>query len=201
MDRTDPTGQIAFFDDVIGAGVGGLVGLAVETGKDEVLEGRLPTWGEGAGAFAGGALLGDGIVNAPETLGGSVIAAGALRGGVVGFVSNQVQQGTDISTGAQKGYSVTSAVVSTAAGTLTGGVISKVGTVKVPGVSSGRNNFAATAKGVRTRIANGNAQHISTSTAVKGAVGGQVGDAGRTAVGGALDGIKSWACKNTGIGC
>ncbi len=170
--------------------------MAVETGKDELLEGRLPTWGEGAGAFVGGALLADGVVNAPETLGGSVIAAGAAKGAVVGFVSNSVQQVADNVSGQQKGYSVTSAAISTGVGAVTGGVLSKVGSVKAPGATSGRGNWQSSAKGVATRIANGNASRMSVKTAVKGAAGGQVADAGRTVIGGAIDSAKSWVCKN-----
>lgn len=144
--------------------------------------------------------MGEGIVNAPETLGGSVVLAVAARGAVVGLASNTVQQTTDIATGDQKSYSVKSAVVSTAVGAVSAGLISKVGTVKVPGISSGRGNMAAVAKAVKTRIANGNASNMSAKTIAKGVIGGQVGDAGKTAVGGTIDAAKTTVCDHTG-GC
>lgn len=187
-------------DDLVGSVVGGVVGVGVEAVKDYAT-GEPMTWGGVAGAFAGGALMGEGIVNAPETLGGSVVAAGAARGAVVGLVANTVQQTTDIATGKQDGYSVKSAAVSTAVGAVTGGVLAKVGTVKVPGVTSGRGNMTAVAKAARTRIANGNASRMSGSTIAKGVVGGQVGDAGRTAVGGTIDAAKTEACQKVSGGC
>lgn len=176
---TDPDGKFFGIDDIIGSVVGGLVGVGVEVVRSEWSGERLTT-GDVAGAFVGGALLGEGVVNAPETLGGSVVLAGVARGAAVGLVSNSVQQTTDIASGVQKQYSVKSAVISTAVGGLTGGFGAKVGTLKVPGITSGRNNMAAVAKGVRTRIASGNASRMSLKTMIKGAVGGQVGDAGKT---------------------
>ncbi|MHB1059113.1 MAG: RHS repeat-associated core domain-containing protein [Rhodanobacter sp.] len=197
--NVDPDGRAFGVDDLIGSAVGGLVGVGFEAGKD-LVTGHSMTWGDAAGSFAGGALMGEGIVNAPETLGGSVAVAVAARGAVVGLVSNTVQQTTDIATGDQKSYSVTSAVVSTAVGAVSAGIVSKVGTVKVPGISSGRGNMAAVAKAVKTRIANGNASSMSAKTIAKGVIGGQVGDAGKTAVGGTIDAAKTTVCNHTG-GC
>lgn len=191
---------MVFVDDAIGSLVGGLVGMGVEAAKDEIT-GEPITRGGLVGAFVGGALMGEGIVNAPETLGGSVVAAGAARGAVVGLFANAVQQETDIAAGNQNGYSVNSAVVGTVAGAVTGGVLSKVGTVKVPGVTSGRGSMAAVAKAAKTRIANGNASRMSAATVAKGVVGGQVGDAGRTLVGGAMDAAKTETCNHTNGGC
>lgn len=51
---------------------------------------------------------------------------------------------------------------------------------------------------MRTRIANGNASNISAATAIKGAIGGQVADAGKTAAGAAVDAAKTKACQNGG---
>lgn len=195
----DPDGRAFGIDDLIGSAVGGVVGVGFEAGKD-LFTGHSMTWGDAAGSFAGGALMGEGIVNAPETLGGSVVAAVAARGAVAGLVGNTVQQTTDIATGDQKSYSVTSAVVSTAVGAVSAGIVSKVGMVKVPGISSGRGNMAAVAKAVKTRIANGNASNMSAKTIAKGVIGGQVGDAGKTTVGGVVDTAKTIACNHTG-GC
>ncbi len=191
----------------------------IEAGEDEILSERLrraETVGRplGSDAFVRAAGAGNRRTFKPARRGTkpkaaddgikctvNVIPAGAARGAVVGLVSNTVQQGVDIASGNQKGYSVTSAAVSTAVGAATEGIATKVGTVKVPGITSGRNNMAATARGVQTRIANGNAQNMSARTAVKGAIGGQVGDAGKTAVSGAIDTAKTWACNNLGTGC
>lgn len=41
---------------------------------------------------------------------------------------------------------------------------------------------------------------MSAKTIAKGVIGGQVGDAGKTAVGGAIDVAKTTACNHTG-GC
>jgi RHS repeat-associated protein len=197
---TDPDGRAFWMDDAIGIGVGALVGAGVEVEKD-ILTGEEITAGGVLGAAAGGALMGEGIVNAPETLGGSIVAAGAARGAVVGAISNTVQQATDIVRGAQKGgYSAMSLTASVVAGTVTGGLATKIGSVKVPGISSGSGNMKAVAQAVKTRIENGNASKMSAATAVKGAIGGQVADAGKTAAGAAVDAAKAKTCQSTG-GC
>lgn len=86
------------------------------------------------------------------------------------------------------------------AGTVTGGVATKIGSVKVPGISSGRGNMTAVEQAVKTRIANGNASKMSVATAVKGAIGGQVANAGKTTAGAAVDAAKAKTCQSTG-GC
>lgn len=82
--------------------------------------------------------------------------------------------------GDQKGFSGTSLAVSTAIGAATGGLASKMPEVKVPGITSGSGNMKAVAQGVATKIENGTASSMSLKTAVKGAVGGQVANAGKT---------------------
>jgi uncharacterized protein RhaS with RHS repeats len=200
FDRTDPTGEIGLFDDVVGAGVGALVGVAIEVGKD-LYTGESITRGGIFGAAVGGALMGEGIVNAPETLGGSVLAAGAARGAVVGAISNLVQQGTDIATGQQKGYSPKSVAISVGVGAVSGGGLAKVPNVPVRGVSSGAGNMKAAAQAARTRLANRNSTRTSLGTQLKGAVGGQVGDAGKTGAGAAIDTTKSKVCSQSESMC
>jgi hypothetical protein len=142
------------------------------------------------------------VVNAPETLGGSVVAAAALKGAVQGAVSNAVQQGVDIATGDQKGFSGKSLAVSTVAGAVTAGIASKVPLTKIPGISSGRGSMKAVAEGVRTKIANGTVSAMSLKTALKGAVGGQVGDAGKTVVEATADVAAKKTCNAaTSGGC
>jgi RHS repeat-associated protein len=198
--KGDPTGLAFGLDDLAGIALGGTVGLGVEAIKD-VATGHQMTWGDAAGAVVGGALMGEGVVNAPETLGGSVVLAGMAKGAAVGLVSNTIQQGTDMASGTQKGYSASSAAVSTAVGASTGGALTKIGSVKVGGINAGRGNWSATAKGVSTRIANGNASNMSLSTAAKGAVGGQVGDAGRTVAGAAADAMRVKTCQAANAEC
>lgn len=198
--NVDPDGRAFVLDDLAGVVIGAVVGVGVEAVKD-LATGHEMTWGDAAGAAAGGALMGEGVVNAPETLGGSVALAFAAKGAVVGLASNTVQQTTDIASGEQASYSVSSAAVSTVAGAVTGGLMSKVGTVKVPGVTAGRGNMSAVAAAAKTRIANGNASTMSAKTIAKGVVGGQVGDAGKTVVGGAVDGAKVKACQAAQASC
>jgi hypothetical protein len=145
--------------------------------------------------------MGEGIVNAPETLGGSVLAAGAARGAVVGAISNLVQQGTDIATGQQKGYSPKSVAISVGVGAVSGGGLAKVPNVPVRGVSSGAGNMKAAAQAARTRLANRNSTRTSLGTQLKGAVGGQVGDAGKTGAGAAIDTTKSKVCSQSESMC
>jgi len=200
IDKTDSSGLAFGLDDLAGLALGGTVGLGIEAIKD-VATGHQMSWGDVAGAVVGGALMGEGVVNAPETGGASVVIAGMARGGAVGLVSNTVQQGTDIAMGTQKQYSASSAAVSTAVGAATGGIATKMGTLRVNGVSAGRGNWSANAKGVATRISNGNATNMSISTAVKGAVGSQVGDAGKTAVGTVVDAGRIKACQSANADC
>jgi hypothetical protein len=87
-----------------------------------------------------------------------------------------------------------SLAVSTAAGAVTGGVVSQMPQLRVPGVSSGQGNMRAVAQAVRTRIANGNASEMSAATAVKGAIGGQVANAGKTVTGAMTDHVAKKQC-------
>lgn len=160
-----------------------------------MLTGQKITAGSVVGAAVGGALFGEGIVNAPETLGGSVVAAAALKGAIQGAVSNAVQQGVDIATGEQKSFNGKSLAVSTVAGALTEGIASKIPLTKIPGFSAGRGNMKAVAHAVRTKIANGTVSAMSLTTAVKGAIGGQVANAGKTLIGAAADVAAKKTCN------
>ena len=176
----DLDGHAFGLDDLVGAAAGAVVGAVVEVGKD-LVTGEKITAGSVVGAAVGGAIMGEGIVNIPETLGGSAVAAAAVKGAVQGAVSNLVQQGVDNATGNQKGFNGKSLAVSTAIGAATGGLASKMPALKVPGMTSGSGNMKAVAQGVATKIENGTASSMSLKTAVNGAIGGQVADAGKTA--------------------
>ncbi len=198
--RDDPDGHAFGLDDLVGAVGGAVVGMATEAIKD-VATGQKITAGGMAGAAVGGAIFGEGIVNMPETLGGSVVAAAALKGAAQGFVSNAVQQGVDNLTGDQKGFSLKSSAISTGLGAVTGGLASKMPALKVPGISSGRGNMQAVAKGVATKIEKGSASSMSLKTAIKGAIGGQVANAGKTAAQTYGTTVTTSICNANGGGC
>lgn len=122
-----------------------------------------------------------------------------VRGQV--HVSNSVQQATDMGTGEQKGFSGQNLAISMAVGAATAGVASKIGNVKVQGVSAGQGNMAAVHAAVQTRIANGSASNMSLQTMARGAIGSEVRESGRTAAGGAIDGAKIKACQKLQAGC
>ena len=176
---TDPDGHAFGIDDLVGAVGGAAVGIGAEVVKDWAT-GQHVTPGAIVGAAVGGAIVGEGIVNIPETLGGSVVAAAAVKGAAQGAVSNFVQQGVDNATGNQKGFSGKSLAVSTIMGGATGGLASKLPDVKIPGISSGAGNMKSVAQGVATKIEKGIVSRMSLKTAIKGAVGGQVANTGRT---------------------
>jgi RHS repeat-associated protein len=185
--RVDSDGHAFGLDDAIGAAAGALIGVAIEVGKDTFTGDKI-TLGKLAGSAVGGAIDGEAVVNAPETLGGS-LALGATSG----FASNGVQQLVDNATGEQKGFSGADLAASTVTGAATAGAARMVPGLKVDGVSAGRGNMKAVAQGVRTKIANGTASGMSLKTAAKGVLGGQTGDAGKTATAGTVSGALGTA--------
>jgi len=197
--RDDLDGHAFGLDDLVGAVAGAAVGALVEVGKD-LLTGQKITTGAVVGAAAGGALFGEGVVNAPETLGGSVVAAAALKGAVQGAVSNAVQQGVDIATGEQKNFNGKSFAVSTVAGAVTAGIASKVPLTKIPGMSAGKGNMKAVAQAVRTKIASRIVSQMSLKTVVKGAIGGQVATSGKTLTEAAADLAVNKTCNAIVLG-
>jgi len=200
-DKTDPTGRAFGFDDVAGLIGGGAIGVGIEVLKDVAL-GQKPTTGSLVAAFVGGAIMGEGAVNAPETGGTSLVLASALRGGAMGLALNTTQQMIDLHTGEQQGgYSVGSAVISTAAGVVTGGLDPMIGKLKIGGINKGRNSMAAKAKAARTRVANGNSKKVPIPTAIKGAIAGQVGNAGKTALDAGGGAAATEGCKAAGTSC
>jgi RHS repeat-associated protein len=199
--RSDPDGHAFGIDDLVGALAGAAVGVGTEVVKD-LATGQKITSGAIAGAAVGGALMGDGIVNAPETLGGSVVAAAAVKGAAQGFISNGVQQLVDNARGNQKGFDGKSMAFSTVVGGVTGGLASKMPTLKVDGITAGRGNMQAVAQGVVTKIENGTAATMSLKTAVKGAVSTQVAVTGKTVAATYGTAVATSACKgNNGSGC
>lgn len=78
---------------------------------------------------------------------------------------------------------------------MTAGIASKVPLTEVPGVSSGRGSMKSVAQGIRTKIANGTVSGMSLKTAVKGAIGSQVANAGRTASDASAAAAAKMVCK------
>jgi len=193
LSRDDPDGHAFGLDDLVGTVGGALVGVGVEVVKD-VATGPKITAGGVIAAGVGGAVLGEGVVNAPETGGLSVVAAGAAKGAIESAGLNGIQQGVDMATGEQKDFNGKSMAVSVAAGAASGGIIAKMPQVKVSGVTSGSGNMKSVAQSVRTKIANGTAASMSLKTAVKGVIGRQVANAGKTLATAAADGTSKKAC-------
>jgi RHS repeat-associated protein len=194
LDKTDPSGTYAVVDDATAFIVGGIVGVGLLE-----MRGGTHSLGERTGAFMSGGVVGVGVIYAPVTGGASVVAAGAVIGGTAAAVNNLTQQTIDVTTGEQKAFDDRQAITDVAVGTLAGGALAAVPGVKVPGLSSGRGNASAVARAARTRIANGNAQTMSTATAIKGAVGSQTHESGRSLVQNGIDRLKNWLCDRTSV--
>jgi RHS repeat-associated protein len=194
VNKSDSSGMAFGLDDLVGGVVGGIAGVAI-TVVENLGTGQQTSLGDVAGSFTTGAIIGVGVVNAPETAGVSFAAA---VGGGAAAAGNLVKQGTDIATGVQKGgFSGRDLAVSTATGAALGGATEAMPNARIPGLSSGRNNMSAVARGVRTGIANGNIKNMSMKTAIKGAVGAQATGAYKTgaAIGG--DMTKWKICTGT----
>jgi RHS repeat-associated protein len=190
LNRTDPSGDYALWDDIAAFVGGGIVGVAFLEAR-----GGGKTLGDYVGAFVTGGVVGEGALYAPVTGGASLVAAGAVIGGTAAGLGNLAKQGTDIATGDQKTFNKTSLVVDTAVGTVVGAALPAVPAVKIPGLSAGQGSAEAVAQGVRTRIANGNATNMSAATAVKGSMGSQTRDAARSAVESGVERAKETVCK------
>jgi RHS repeat-associated protein len=174
IDKTDSSGQAFGLDDLIGAGVGGLIATSIQGWKDIIslaTGGDGGSWGETAGAFTSGAVAGVAAANAPETGGLSVVA---LSSGVASAAGNAVEQKVDTGT-----VDVEKVADHGAAGVMFGSLFSKLPGLKVPGVTSGRNSWKAVAQAVKTKIENGNAAKASAKTVAKGAAAEAVENAGK----------------------
>ncbi|WP_114226609.1 MULTISPECIES: RHS repeat domain-containing protein [Sphingomonas] len=193
----DPTGQSVLVDDAIGGGVGALVGIGVTL----ALHGSNTTWGDVSGAAASGAIMGIGVVNVPETAGVSLVVAGAaVEGGIAAGTGSVIRQGVD--TGHVSGRVVR---VDAAFGAVTAGVVRFLPSVRIGGVTAGRNSWQAVHQSVATRVANGTARNISVQTALKGAAAHQVRDLAHTGAEAGADKAreksKSYVCRWIGMGC
>jgi RHS repeat-associated protein len=193
VDHSDPSGLAFGFDDLAGVVIGGIIGAGVST----IENGGHPTLGQLGGGIVSGAIVGEGIVNAPETGGLSAVAAGAAIGAGSGAAGNLTQQGIDNATGVQRGFSGRSLAADTATGAVAGAMGAKIPSVRVAGVSAGRNSALTVGRAARARIASGAAATMSAKSALKSAVGHQTADSARTTVGAVAQKAKDMACQTS----
>lgn len=148
LNNTDPDGQ--FCIPCAFAVGGAAIGLAVQ-GYHDYEAGHFSSIGNYAGAATAGAIGGLSL------LAGGGIGTTALIGAAGGFAGNTVQQGIDIATGAQQGYSVTSALASTAAGGFTAGALKPFSGVIA-------SEYGPISQGLITKYANGTISQAAPST-------------------------------------
>ncbi|MBS0193977.1 MAG: RHS repeat-associated core domain-containing protein [Proteobacteria bacterium] len=179
---TDPDGRAFFVDDGIGIGVGAALGIGKEEFVDLVFKRRLPTYGEFWGSAVSGGIDGEAVVNAPESMGGTLVfAAGA---GAAGSSVRQLIDGGHVSASETVKDSVLSAA--------TAGVGRKL--IPETGINEwtkGRGNFASMYKGLLTKMERGQIKTMSTKSALKGVAGRQAADLYKSAAGSAVDALKS----------
>jgi hypothetical protein len=197
LNKTDPTGKAFGFDDLIGGGVGAVVGVGVEV----AVHGTNTTWGDVAGGAASGAILGIGVVNVPESAGTSLVLAGAaVEGGIAAGAGSGVRQFVD--TGRVNSGE---AAKDAALGAIAGGAARTLPNVRVQGITAGRGSWQAVNRNVATRVANGTARTMSAQTALKGALAHQVRDAGHTGAEAGAEKLRDKApgfiCRHTGFMC
>lgn len=189
----DPTGRAFLIDDAAGFLAGGLIGV-VTRGAVNLATGQKTTWGQVAGSFVTGGIIGVGAVNTPETLGASNAVSAALVTGLIGgFYGNVTEQGVDIATGNQEGNidlveAQTSGLITAGTNAVLQGTIPNT---KVPKLSGGRGNMNAVGKSMLTKGARGSVKNISLGTGIKSAIGSQANDSLRTGVGTIVDTLVS----------
>jgi len=151
---TDPNGE--FLHSLVGGLVGGVVSLAL----DYASSGGDMSYQQMTGSFVGGAATGAMVANGvPLTVANGI---GSAAGEAVTQTANALS-GKEASIGKV----ITSGVV--------GAIAGKVPSVKVPGITSGRGNNAASFKGQLTKMANGQTNNVTSTTVGNGIKSGLVG--------------------------
>jgi len=150
---TDPDGNWVGWDDLVFAVGGGVIGAATQ-GFGDLINGKVSGWSNYTGAIVGGAASGETLLYTANP-----VAAGAVGGGV----SNLVTQGIDIKTGKKDGFDFGDFTFDT----VLGGVLGKIPTVKVPGITQGRGSAAQVFKQMRTKLQKGLVESIKPGTAEK----------------------------------
>jgi RHS repeat-associated protein len=171
LNGTDPTGEcLNCLTAAIGAAAGGVGGLLVQAGAD-LISGNVSSFADYAGSFVGGATAG-----AIVGFSGNLVLAGAVGGAV----ANSTTQGVGNLTGSHEGFSVGDTAKAAVVGAATAGVLKGAGSLKVSGITSGRNSYEAVAKAAQTKLTNGSISNVSATTVAKGTVAGVVGDLKQT---------------------
>jgi hypothetical protein len=158
LTRVDPEGT--FFHILIGAGIGGIVGVGGQFISD-VIRGETSGFNQYAGAFVGGAVTG-GLATA--TGGASLVVSTGARvamvagSGAVGAASgNIVEQGMG-----NRPFSGTELATKTVIGAATSMIPAPV--MKIPGLNAGRGSWSHVANTQMTKLANGTTSSISSTT-------------------------------------
>ena len=172
---------------------GGL-NVGVEYGTN-YYAGQPTTVGGATGAFASGFVFGGGIVRFINPANGLVttVRNGAVLGGASAGAGNFIQQQVDIY-GTVTPFSLTDLGVSTASGFVGGSLVAPIGRFVVPGNPFGVNRFDGTYNALETKLNNGIIQNISMTSAVKGAIGAQVGELPKTLGQAAIDAQRKKLC-------
>jgi RHS repeat-associated protein len=176
--KSDPSGNIAGWDDLIASGFGGLVNFDAYT-IQTAIAGQPETWAGAGNAFVTGSIMGEGIDNAPETGGTSIeaalatIKAAGTVGARAGFYGNATEQTINILQRNQSGVDWNALALSTAKGALTNVMISSVPDTCLPGLSCGTANLNSMRMGMSTKVSNGTISNVSMQTSFKAASGAQ----------------------------
>jgi hypothetical protein len=190
--KKDPSGKIAGWDDMIGSGAGALVSFDAYTVRTAITS-QPETWAGAGNAVVTGAIMGEGIVNAPETGGTSIeaalatIRAAATVGARAGFYGNATEQSIDVAQRNQAGVDWNALALSTARGALTNVLLSSVPDACLPGLSCGGANWSSLAKAMGTKLSNGTIGSVSIQTSFKSAAGAQAAGLYRTSAGAIFD--------------
>jgi RHS repeat-associated protein len=187
INKTDPSGLYAGWDDVAFAGGGAVAGLVGQAVGD-MIAGRVSCWTDYAGAAFGGAATGVGLLY------GGPVAAGALGGmaasGMTQFLNNQF--------GYQSGYDAKEIFYN---GVLGGG-LGFFGSLSYPGLTTGRNSYNAIFNQMRTKLQKGTISKLRPQTAAKMFAGNAAatGLFPGAIVGSAIGQVRN-AASMTGRGC
>jgi RHS repeat-associated protein len=154
---TDPSGLWFGLDDLLFTAGGALVGVGSQLIHD-ALTGEPLTAANYISAAAGGAVGGEALLYTGP------VGAGAAGGAV----TNAVRQGINIYNGDQQGFDVVGLGLETATGAALGKVIKGP---RLPGITSGRNNYNALYRTMVTNANSGRWGRISSTTACKVFIG------------------------------
>jgi hypothetical protein len=146
------------------ATIGGTGNMLVNEGTHRLTNDAPVTTGERIGSFATGMIFGGQF----QIRGLGPIGNGTVVGGGGAFTGNFIQQKIDT-----RRYDIIQGVTPTLIGTAAGATGGVIGNTSVPGVTSGRGNWASTYQGVSARIANGNANTMSPGVAFRGGFANQ----------------------------